>query len=288
MDKKFDLVHCAHCLSSNNSPWVADFESSWQMLISDHGKGEGRGKVLKVLKNRNCKKIIAWTESSKRDIIFKYPEIKEKVEVVPHAIPFPKLKKKKKKNIRLLFIGRYFRRKGGLHTLDAFDKITKKYDNVDAILISPIPKEIKEKYSKNKKLKFYGLIPYEKVIGEIFPSSDIYVCPGYSDTFGFPFIEALAFGLPVITVDGFARKDLIHEGKTGFIIPLKNKIDPLTIGHNENKIVREIVKKTSKLIEDKKLREKMSLNCTNIVKKGKFSIKERNKKLKNIYLNAIK
>jgi len=286
-DQKFDLIHCAHCLSFNNSPWVADFESSWQMLISDHGKGEGREKVLKILKKQNCKKIITWTESAKKELLIKYPEIKNKVEIVSHAIPFPKFQKRKKKKIRLLFIGRYFRRKGGLHTLEAFDKLTKKYPNVEAFMISPVPEEIRKKYEKNTKIKFFGLIPYEKIIKKILPSSDIYVCPGYSDTFGFPFIEALAFGLPIITVDGFARKDIVDEGKTGFIIPRKKPINSNIIGPNEEEIIKKIIKKTSKLIENKKLRENMSKNCKYEVKEGKFSIKKRNQELKKIYLDAL-
>lgn len=284
----YDLIHCAHCLSSNNSPWVADFESSWQMLVSDHGMGEGREKVLNVLGKKNCKNIIAWTNSAKEDILKKYPEIKDKVEVLFYAMPLPKIKKKKTKDIGLLFLGRYFRRKGGLHTLEAFDRLTKKYPNVTATIVSSVPEKIKEKYSFNKKIKICDLMPYEKVIEEVYPSSDIFIYPGYSDTFGFSFVEALAFGLPIITVDGFARREIIENGKTGFIISLKNKLDYDQIGKNEEEVVREIVKRASSLIENHSLRKKMSLNCRNVVKKGKFSIINRNNKLKKIYEGAIK
>ena len=34
INKGYDLIHCAHCISGNKFPWVADFESSWQIFAS--------------------------------------------------------------------------------------------------------------------------------------------------------------------------------------------------------------------------------------------------------------
>jgi glycosyltransferase involved in cell wall biosynthesis len=172
--------------------------------------------------------------------------------------------------------------------LEAFDILTKKYSNVEATFISDIPKNIFEKYSKNKKIKIFGLLPYEKIIKEIYPSSDIVIYPGYSDSFGFAFIESLAFGLPVVTVDGFARKDIIENGKTGYVI---EKPKEFVFKHNrviEKEIIEKLVEKASKLIENKNLRKKMSKECIKTVRTGKFSIKERNNRLRRIYEEAIK
>ena len=288
--KGYDLIHCAHCLSKNNSPWVVDFEGdAWQIWLSGVASKRSHRKAKKILLRKNCKKIIAWTESSKKEIIKRFPEIEKKIEIVSYAMPFPKqLKKKKKNKITLLFIGRYFYSKGGLHALKVFDKLTKKYENVEGIFISQIPKEIYERYKGNKKIKFFGLMPHEKVMGEIFPQSDIFVYPGYGDTFGFMFLEAMSFGLPVVTVDGFARKDLVEEGKTGFIINRPWEINTRIIGPKEEQLIDEIIKKTEELIENKKLHEKMSKNSIEMIKKGGFSIEERNKKLEKVYREALK
>ncbi len=285
--EKYDLIHCAHCLSSNDSPWVADFESFWQMWVYPKDTVQGKKKILKILKKENCKKIIAWTEEAKKEIQKKFPEIKNKVEIVSHALPKPSFKKVKSKYIRLLFVGRYFERKGGIHVVEAFDRVTKKFPNVKAKVISTTPEFIIEKYSKNKNIEFTDLMPYEKILNEIYPQTDILVYPGYSDTFGFIFTEALSYGIPIVTVDGFARKELVEDGKTGFVIPKKNKIDNNSIGKNEEKIIQEMIKKIVIFVEDKKLREKMSKECLDVVEKGKFSIKKRNEKLKKIYEEAL-
>lgn len=287
--EKYEIIHCAHCLSKNNSPWVADFEGFWQMWVSGRGSKKSQEKIRTILLKDNCKKILAWTKTSKREIIEKFPEIKEKVKIVPYAIPSPKLKRKGKKNkIVLLFISRYFYNKGGLHALEAFDQLTKKYSNVEAIFISDIPKGIIEKYNQNKKINISSLIPHKKIIEEIYPNADIFVYPGYTDSFGFTFVESLAFGLPVVTVDGFARKDIIDNEKTGYVIEKPREFSFDKIGETEKELIKKIVNKTSLLIENKKLREKMSKECIKTVKSGKFSISERNKKLKRIYEEAIK
>ena len=287
--EEYDLIHCAHCLSKNDSPWVADFEAAWQMWVLGKKSKKSYEKIKNTLLKENCKKIIAWTEDSKKDILKEFPEIGKKIEVVPYAMPFPdKLKKKRKQNITLLFIGRYFYGKGGLHTLEVFDRLTKKYDNVAAAFISSTPRKIIEKYRQNKKIKIFGLMPYEKIKKEVFPKADIFIYPGYGDSFGFAFVEALAFGLPIVTVDGFARKNIIEEGKTGYILNRPKEFSIESIGENEKKIIDQMVNKTSLLIENKKLRQKMSKEGIKTVKNGKFSIKERNKRLERIYSEAVK
>ncbi len=288
-DKNFDLIHCAHCLSGNDFPWVADFESLWQMRI---GKKTDRSKqkIAKVFRNKNCKKIISWTNQTKKEILKEFPEIGNKIEVVYPAIPFPKKGRRKHKEINLLFTARYFYPKGGLHALESMDSLTKKYDNVRGIIVSDVPLDIKKKYSPNKKIIFYDLMSQKRLFEEIYPNSDIFIYPGYSDSFGFSILESMSFGIPVITVDGFARKEILEDGKTGFIIKnygLKwNKTTPIL--NKEDLVLREIVEKTENLIKNSSLRKKMKNNCINVIKRGKFSIKERNDKLKKIYESAIK
>ena len=283
-DIDYDLIHCAHCLSGNNSPWVADFESYWQMWVSAKDDEKGREKISKILEKENCKKLIAWTEASKRTIIKNFPLIKDKIEVVYHGQPVQKFKKIRKEKITLLFIGRYFRGKGGLYALEVMDRLTKKYENVDGLFISVTPKEVLEKYSSNKKIKFLGLIPHKEIQEEIFPLADILIYPGFSDTFGFIFTEAMSFGVPVVTVDGFARKELVENNKTGFVIPRKKEIHYSKI---DEEIVKKMIEKTEKLINDGRLRKRMSKESLKTISNGKFSIRERNNKLGRIYRGAF-
>jgi glycosyltransferase involved in cell wall biosynthesis len=287
-NQKYDLIHCAHCLSLNKQKnWITDFESLWQVGVSWKKTKLNKKLVNKILLRNNCKKILTWTNKTKEDFIREFPEIKNKVEVMYPAIPFTKFKDEKSKNIKIIFSGRYFYHKGGLHSLEAMDRLTKKYSNVEGIINSEVPKKIMKKYSKNKKLKFYGLIP-QKTLFELYSKSDIFLYPGYSDSFGFAYLEAMNFGLPIVTIDGYARKEIIQDKKNGFIIEKPKYLEVDKISKNEEKLIKKLINKVSLLIENKNLRNRISKNNRKVIEKGKFSIQERNKKLNRVYREAIK
>lgn len=287
--KRYDLIHCAHCLSLNKKPWVADIEYVNQFWAGGIVKKEKK-LILKLLKSDYCKKILAWTEWTKKEILKIFPEIENKIEVAYPAISVKGFKKKKDKKIRLLFVSRRFYFKGGLHALEVMDRLTKKYKNVKGLFISKIPEEIKNRYSKNKKIQFLEFIHREKLFSEIYPKTNVLIYPSYTDTFGFILLEALSFGIPVVTVGGQSRNDIVNDGKNGFVIkePERWGLKDLESLNSLKETIHNLEEKTEKLIKDKKLREKMSKNALKEFTKGRFSINQRNKKLERIYSQALK
>ena len=282
----YDLIHSAHCLSNNEENWVADIEREWSLYIGNKNKRAVK-KVREILNRNNCKKILSWTQATADELVKEYPEIKDKIEVVYPAVPIQE--PKEHIGIYLLFVARYFEAKGGRLALDVMDKLTKKYGNVYATVVSDTPKEVIDHYSKNLKIRFLGLMKQEELFKTVYPYSDILIYPGYSDSFGFAYLEAMSFGIPIITVDGFARKEIIEEGKTGFVIDCIDVVwkrgRPRI--RNEETLSEEMVIKASKLIEDKELRREMSMRCRTEIGIGKFSIWNRNNQLKRIYEEAI-
>ena len=67
---------------------------------------------------------------------------------------------------------------------------------------------------------------------------------------------------------------------------LKKYVEDVKKPHPQT--VKQLVEKISVLIENPELRKKMGENNFNLVDSGKFSIKERNKKLKRIYEEALR
>lgn len=288
--KRYDLIHCAHCLSWNRKvPWICDIEYSDQFYVGN--KSEFLKKIVrKILLRKNCKKIMAWSEWSKKNILKEFPELKNKVEIVYPALPLGKFRKRDYRKINLLFVGRDFIGKGGEIALEVMDVLTKKYKNVYGKIISDIPKEFYEKYSENKKIKISNLVPHEKLFGEIYPDSDVLIYPTRSDTLGFAILEAQSFGIPVIatkTSSTHTINETISDGKTGFIIP--GDFSAWSGNEKEKKKIADgIIKNTEKLIGNRNLLKKMSESCVKEFKDGKFSIKERNKKLEKIFSESLK
>jgi glycosyltransferase involved in cell wall biosynthesis len=286
-----DLIHCAHCLLLNDLPWVVDVEHYWTFSASSNISYSKFGKFIikKILRKNNCKKILPWTNAAGSTIkdALKDREINRKIEVVYPAIPVPKLRNiKKSRKITLLFIGRYFYPKGGLFVLEVFKKLKQKYDLRCIVISLTIPDYLKERY--RNLIEIYNSVSEDVLFDKIYPSSDIFVYPGFSDTFGFSLLEAMSFGIPIVTVDAFARKEIVENGRNGFVIERPNNISIYRIGEKERKVINEIVEKVSVLIESSSLRREMGRYGRMLVEKGRFSIKERNKKLKEIYEEAIR
>lgn len=290
----YGLIHCAHCLSKNkDKPWVADIEYASQMWVAG-ATPKNKKDVKKLLLSKNCKKIISWTKLMEKELLEKFPEIKNKLKVVYPGVPVLKKKKKKHDGIVLSFNARYFFKKGGLHALEVMDKLTKKYNNVKGVIVAEVPEEIFKRYSKNKKIKFYELLPQKQLIDEVYSITDIFVYPGYSDSFGFAIPESMGMGIPVISVNGSSRKEIISDGKNGFVIDTKfDQNSLLGISSNLNnpesrRLINEMIKKTEQLILDKALLNKFSKNAEKEIKKGKFSIERQKKEIGKIYREALK
>ncbi|MBA7600704.1 hypothetical protein ES703_07763 [subsurface metagenome] len=70
----YDLIHCAHCLSLNKKPWVTDIERIWQYSISGEYSKRNANLIRLLLNSPYCKKILPWSEATKRDLLKIFPE----------------------------------------------------------------------------------------------------------------------------------------------------------------------------------------------------------------------
>ncbi len=56
------------------------------------------------------------------------------------------------------------------------------------------------------------------VVEEYLHKSDVYIHSSFSEALGLTLIEAMAAGLPVVTLDGRGNRDLIAQGKNGYMV----------------------------------------------------------------------
>lgn len=81
--------------------------------------------------------------------------------------------------------------------------------------------ELANKLGVKNRVKFLGFIPY-KDIPSYFSACDIFIRPSLSEGFGNSFIEAMAFGLPVIATPVGGIVDFISDKETGFFCSTEN------------------------------------------------------------------
>jgi glycosyltransferase involved in cell wall biosynthesis len=290
-DKDYDIIHCAHCLSLNRKPWVVDTEVYDRIAAGGNVANSKLGKW--IIKNRlespYCKKIICWSSDCKKTFEEAFPnnkKILDKIEILHFALAAPILKKISHKNLRILFLARWFDAKGGRQTLYVFNELSKKYTNIEFIFICPTSKEFREKYKNNSQIKIMDLVPQEIVFKEIYPSVDIFFYPGFGDSYGFATPEAFAYELPVVTSNTFAKKEILGNGKYGFLVDKPKN----WTGYEcmDKKMLNEFLEKTEILINNPNLRKQMGKAARKEVVSGIFSVKNRNKKLARIYKEILK
>ena len=266
-----------------------------------------------LLSNR-CKYVFCMTEASKITCInmLNIPENKHyKFQVIyPTMKPFETKERNQNDKIQLLFMSTVnklnlnynFYMKGGKLTLQAYEKLKLKYKNLMLAYKGYVPPKYKKQLENLPGIKFYSTLPYDQLLN-LYETSDIFIFPTYGDTLGFTFLEAMAHGLPIISIDNnFANSELVIDEKTGFIVKTSlkflkypnKKIYPDWIAkkiwyknlQRECDVVglNNLVEKLEILIQNKELREKFGENGQKRLIDGDLSITHRNKILYDLFI----
>ncbi|MCD6407858.1 glycosyltransferase family 4 protein, partial [bacterium] len=123
-------------------------------------------------------------------------------------------------------IGRLFYLKGQEYLLSAFADIVKEFPETKLIFVGDgILREKLEKMAEKKgirgKVIFTGLVPPEK-IPEFVSAFDILAHTSLREGLPKAVAQGLAGAKPVVAFDVDGAKEIVIEGKTGFLIPPKN------------------------------------------------------------------
>jgi len=177
-------------------------------------------------------------------------------------------KEKKSDEIRLLYVGRFERRKGIDLLFEALPELMKKYKklHVDLIGDKTLVDEngvnyfatFEDKYKKEdwfKRLYVPGFVS-EKELAAKYRDCDVFVAPSRYESFGQIYIEAMASGKPVIGTKVGGIPEVVEDGVNGLLI--------------DNEDAKDLQEKLDTLIKDGALRSKMGAASREIIKK-KFS-----------------
>jgi len=278
--------------------WISHIECLQDNIYSI----KTRKRIIKAIMSKNCKKIFTLSKIAKN--AFDFLDLPtDKVDVLyPSIMPNKKKEHSEKDKVSLLFvvgINKAFNLKGGRELLESFNILKKEFRKLRLIIIGECYKT-----ETIKDAHFMGHIPRERLLNEIYPKADILIQPTHIDSFGFSLVEAMSFGLPIISTKHFAIPEFIKYGTNGFLIKdiEKKWYDSNSVAKEEHigwykkddviytkeefeSSVEELTKSIRKLIVNPRLRQKMGNMNFKEVSNGKFSFKERNKKLMEIYDN---
>ena len=204
-------------------------------------------------------KIIAVSQATKQDLVEKYSVPEEKVKVIYNGIAdkfkpldlgeAEKERRKRKYSFKrfLLFVGTIEPRKNLKGLVEAFSEISKKKPDLGLIICGKLgwlTGDILNAMSRHPNILYLKYVSDEDLV-ELYNLAELFIYPSFYEGFGFPPLEAMACGTPVITGRTSSLPEVLGEA-AWFIDPQ----DP-----------RQIAQAIEKLLNDRAL-------CQNMIEKG--------------------
>jgi len=163
--------------------------------------------------------------------------------------------------IVVLMVARAIWDKGIREFYEACDIIKAKYENVEFVFVGDIDEGnhtcASREFLLQGGVKWLG---HRDDIIDLTAISDIYVLPSYREGLPRVLLEAASMSKPIITTNSVGCKEVVDEGKNGFLIPVKD--------------AAALAEKVEILIKDRELMLKMGANS-------------RKKALKEFELNKV-
>lgn len=111
---------------------------------------------------------------------------------------------------RLLFVGGDWKRKGGDNLLDVFRAEFARQCTLDVVTRDTVPAA--------PGVTVHRLEANSPGLRELYRQADLFVLPTTAECFGIASVEAMASGLPVIMGDVGGARDIVEDGRSGWLI----------------------------------------------------------------------
>jgi len=176
---------------------------------------------------RNSDKIIAVSESTKKDILKFYPEVKpEKIKVIYHGFDWELFSAERNfkdenrlksrlgiKNKYILYVGAIQPRKNLVMLINAFELVKKAYPEVQLVLAGEKAWQWENTIKKAKNSLFVadiilsGKLKFDD-LGHLMRGASMFVLPSLYEGFGIPVLEAMASRIPVIAANNSSLREV--------------------------------------------------------------------------------
>ncbi len=310
-----DVIHSCQNLLLANRPWVVDIEHGCPFVgihFSRLQKVMTRKIIKLILASQFCQAILPWTNTAAEGLLKTLDRdevIAKKIQTVYPAVQTAERidYKERSDELKLLFVVNYpewnFFLKGGRELIEAYRILRPKTGNLSLIVVGPVPSSIVSECSRVPGILLPGKVSRSQLY-QLYRKSAIYVMPSYSDTFGMVFLEAMAFGLPIVALNRPYTAEIVKDGETGLLVELpasslhwfdasgRPRVNSDTfikqVLHSDVdiRVVEGLVEKIGCLIEDHRLRKRMGTNGYEEIVSGRFSVARRNQMLRQVYMEA--
>jgi glycogen synthase len=230
--------------------------------------------------------IIAVSKAIKTSIQKLYGIPGEKIHTIPNGIDMSVYKPKHKPEVLvsyginpsepfLLFVGRITKQKGIFHLLNAIKYLRNRIQIVfiatdpDTVVIEDeLTLRIQESRSANrhKIIWINKFVPEEHIVA-IYSHASVFVCPSIYEPFGIINLEAMACETPVIATATGGIREIVTNGQTGLLVPLKPKFKDDPEPKDPEQFSRDIASAVNSILSRPRKLRNMGVKARQQVKK---------------------
>jgi len=153
--------------------------------------------------------------------------LRKPIAVIPNGVDVDRIRSIPPAEVEsdVIFVGRLIPEKGVDLLLRALAEVKKEIPDVRAVVVGDGPErkkleELSDRLGLKNNVIFTGFLePYDHVIS-LMEASKVFVLPSRREGFGMVVLEAMASGLPVVTLDApmNAARFLVGSGRSGFVV----------------------------------------------------------------------
>lgn len=175
-----------------------------------------------------------------RQINIRWGADPDKLEVIypGFALP-PAVDRSGHEDFTFLFVGGDFERKGGFEVVEAFSRLAEDLPDIRLMIVGSGPErrnpdrlvhswvsdrrrrelmDVMTDLQRKGRLIREDWVNQGRLRSQIFPRADAFVMPTYAEGFGLTNVEAMSFGLPVITSTAGPAAEIVLSGRTGLLV----------------------------------------------------------------------
>lgn len=194
-------------------------------------------KLLYKISLNLSKEVWVLNEDDKNELLKKKIVKKDKIFILPGEgvdvskfSPIENIEKEDKEKTVFLMVARAFYDKGFREYIEAARRIKEKYENIEFQFLGAlggdskngINEEVMNSLEKEGVIKYLG---HRKDVNIIISKSDCIVLPSYREGISKVLMEAASMERPLIASNVTGCKELIEDGKNGYLVQAKSVVD---------------------------------------------------------------
>lgn len=221
--------------------------------------------------------VIAVSEETKRDVLSLFDVKEERISVIHNGIDLSEYRAVENPSALkalgvdptrpfVLFVGRITRQKGIIHLVRAIRNLNPGFQVVLCAGAPDTPEiaaEMQQAVAAAR--EHHGEIVWiEKMVTRpeaiaLYSAASVFVCPSIYEPFGIINLEAMACGTPVVASAVGGIKEVVVDGETGFLVPLKQMTESPFEATEPEVFASDLAAKINLLMADPELAAKMGV-----------------------------